>query len=94
MSALLPCCSFVIHRKGFFYPSIYSWIEGICIISGDVIHDCTVRSYCFIREANYASGKYAGQITFHLEGYSMFNMSAQKPDKFGIFFLFDSFLMH
>lgn len=37
------------------------------IISGDIIHDSTVGSYCFIREANYASGKYAGPTTFHLD---------------------------
>lgn len=73
----------------FFHPSIYSWIKETHITSGDVFHDHIVGSYCFIREVNYASGKYAGQITLHLEGYSISNMSVYKTDQFGFFFLFD-----
>lgn len=59
---------FICHtRECFSHPSLYSWVKGMSIISGGIIHDSTVGSYCFIREANYASGKYAGPTTFHLD---------------------------
>lgn len=49
MPALLLCCSFIICGNVVFYLPIYSWIKETGVISGDIIRDCTVRSYFFIR---------------------------------------------